>query len=147
MWQIYSSAFRMSCMKFPICGLHSTKCPSQSCLTTLTCRWLIRDCVCPWWHLIVRTTLTFTRSSRTFQCMHGKLDDLNSCSVSGWFPHPPTGWVISGGDEEDPKHAGNSGERIWEGGVKHFSSSIFANYDYVFRMLFAGSNKRRISPV
>lgn len=43
-----------------------------------------------------------------------RLPQSNSCAR---LPSHPTGRVIPGGDEEDPKHAGNSGERIREGTV------------------------------
>lgn len=35
-----------------------------------------------------------------------------NCLVTHFFAVPPTGRIFSGGDEEDPDHAGNSGERI-----------------------------------
>lgn len=55
-----------------------------------------------------------------------------SCSVLVWLipsliPNPapfPTGRVISGGDEEDPDHAGNPGERIWEGTTPHTAHTV-----------------------
>lgn len=37
---------------------------------------------------------------------------------------PPTGRIISGGDEEDPDHAGNSGERIWKGTSAHRNQAV-----------------------
>lgn len=55
-----------------------------------------------------------------------------SSSVLVWLipsliPNPapfPTGRVISGGDEEDPDHAGNPGERIWEGTTPHTAYTV-----------------------
>lgn len=46
--------------------------------------------------------------------------------IPSLIPNPapfPTGRVISGGDEEDPDHAGNPGERIWEGTTPHTAHS------------------------
>lgn len=50
--------------------------------------------------------------------------NMTWCSVFIWLVPSlivilplPTGWVISGGDEEDPDHAGHPGERIWEGNI------------------------------